>query len=290
MLSWSYKLQTMEPGNPPGTNPFDPNQFKPAGDRVKRSHWAVIIIVLVALIVTIPWLVVRRTKRAMGWFHNNEKGIAEGKYGDKRFDTTYVQPFDSSVKAAKLTLNGGTSIYKISDTTNQLFRADAMLFHSRYALNGHKQDSVYEMNLTMKSKSSTQFGKQSDSVNLKLNLAPVWDIVVNSGATDLNFDLSKYRVRNFAIHGSAGSFSVKLGPPLAQTDIKIAVGAAGVTVSIPKNAACRIDDHSAFSSVTYDGFSKKYDGSYETPGFSSSKNKILVHFTGGMADFKVHRY
>jgi len=280
----------MEPGNPPGTNPFDPNQFKPVGDRVKRSHWAIIIIVLAALIVAIPCLVVWRTKRAMGWFHNTEKGLAEGKYGGKRFDTTYVQPFDPSVKAAKLTLNGGTSIYKISDTTSQLFRADAMLFHSRYAFNGHKQDSVYEMNLTMKSKSSTQFGKQSDSVNLKLNLAPVWDIEVNSGATDLDFDLSKYRVRDFKIKGAAGAFSIKIGQPLAQTNVSISVGAADVTVSIPKNAACRIDDHSALSSVTHDGFNKKYDGSYETAGFSSAKNKILVHFTGGMADFKVHKY
>ena len=245
---------------------------------------------MVALIVTIGWLVVRRTKQAMGWFHNTEKGLAEGKYGGTQFDTTYVQPFDPSVKAAKLTLNGGTSIYKVSDTTTQLFRADAMLFHSRYALNGHKQDSIYTMDLTMKSKSKTQVGKQSDSVNLKLNLAPIWDIDVNTGATDLDFDLSKYKLRNFKIEGAAGSFSVKLGQPLVQTDVSISVGAADVTVNIPKNAACRIEDHSALSSVTYDGFNKKYDGSYETPGFSSAKNKTLVHFAGGLADFKVHKY
>jgi len=280
----------MEPGNSPSQNPFDPNQFKPNGERVKRSHWAVMIFLLVALIVLVGWLVVRRFKQATGWFHNKGNEVAVGKYGNRRFDTTYAQPFDPSVKAAKLTLNGGASIYKISDTTNQLFRADAMLFHSRYGLNGHKEDSIYTMDLTMKSKSSTQFGTQSDSVNLKLNLAPIWDITVNTGETDLDFDLSKYKLRNFKIDGSAGSFSVKLGSPFAQTIVRIGVGAADVTISIPKSAACRIEEHAAISSTTFNGFDKKVDGSYQTAGYSSAKNKILIYFVGGVSDFKVQKY
>jgi len=279
----------MDPGNTPSPNPFDPNQFKPANPKVKRSHWLVMIIVLVGLVLLIGWLVVKRAKRAMSWFHNTET-VAEGKYGGKRFDTTYKQAFDPSVKAVEFTLNGGTSIYKISDTTNQLFRADAILYHSRYALKGDKDDTVYMLDLSMKSKSRTQVGKQSDSVNLKLNLAPIWDIDVNSGATDLDFDLSKYKLRNFKISGSAGAFSVKVGPPLTQTTIKIAVGAADVNISVPKNAACRIEEHAALSSNTFDGFSKKNDGAYETPDYSSAKNKILVQFTGGVSNFKVRKY
>jgi hypothetical protein len=142
----------------------------------------------------------------------------------------------------------------------------------------------------MKTKTSVKTGTHSDSVNLKLNLAPVWDIDVNTGATDLNFDLSKYKLRNFKINGSAGAFSVKVGQPLAQTTIRIGVGAADVTISVPKNAACRIEEHAALSSTTFDGFDKKVDGSYETAGYSSAKNKILVSFAGGISDFKVHKY
>jgi len=278
----------MEPGNKP--NPFDPNQFTPEHLRVKRSHWAVMIFVLVALVVAVGWLAVNRTKRALGWFHNRKKEVLEGKYNGKRFDTTYKQPFDPTVETAELNLNGGTSIYKISDTTNQLFRADAILYHSRYALTGEKEDGVYTLDFSLKSKSRTQLGNQSDSVNLKLNLAPIWDITVNTGAADLNFDLSKYKLRNFKISGSAGSFSVKVGQPLEKTNVKIAVGAADVTISVPKNAACRIEEHSALSSTTFDGFNKKDDGAYETNDYSSAKNKILVQFTGGVSDFKVRKY
>ncbi|MBS1525828.1 MAG: hypothetical protein JST19_09290 [Bacteroidetes bacterium] len=281
----------MEPGTNPANNPFDPKNYRPAQNRVKRSHWAVMIFLLVALIVAVCWLVVRSARKASGWFHNNVNAyVAEGKYTGKRLDTNYTLPFDPAVKTAKLTLNGGTCIYKISDTTKDLFRADAMLFYGRYALNSHKEGSDYVMDLAMTTKTSVKTGTHSDSVNLKLNTAPTWDIDVNSGATDLDFDLSKYKIRNFSIHGSAGEFSVKLGHPLPQTDVKLAVGAADVTIKVPKDAGCRIEEHSALSSTTFDGFNKKDDGAYETDGFSSAKNKIVIHFSGGISDFKVNRY
>jgi hypothetical protein len=280
----------MESGSNPNPNPFDPNQFKPSGNKVKSSHWTVLILVLVLLVVGGGWLIARKAKRAIGWFHNKKQEVIQGNYGEKQFDTTYAQPYDGSIKTAKLTLNGGTCIYKLSDSTNQLFRADAMLFHSRYALTGNKTDTAYEMNLSMKSKSSTKFGTNSDSVNLKLNLAPVWDIDVNAGATDLDFDLSKYKLRNLNIQGSAGSFKVKAGPPLTQTSISISSAAADITVNIPKNAACRITEKSFLSSPDLDGFIKKDDGSYETAGFASAKNKILIRFSGGVSDIKVNRY
>ncbi|MBS1529106.1 MAG: hypothetical protein JSU01_02260 [Bacteroidetes bacterium] len=279
----------MEPGNP-NPNPFDPDQFKPTRDKVKRSHWTVIILILVVLVIGGGWLVIQKAKQAIGWYHNKKHEVIEGNYSEKRFDTTYSQPFNPSIKTAKFILNGGTSIYTLSDTTNQLLHADAMLFHSRYALNGHREGSAYGMDFTMQSKSKTNFGRQSDSVNFKLNPAPVWDISVNSGATELNFDLTKYKVSSLKIAGSAGSFNIKIGQPEAQTTIKVAVGAAEVTINVPKNAACRIEEHSALSSATFDGFDKKNDSSYETPGYAAASRKIVIHFSGGISDFKVSRY
>jgi len=278
----------MDPGNNP--KPFDPNQFQPSTGKVKKSHWTVIILVLALLVIGGGFLVVQKAKQAMGWYRNKKHEVMEGNYGEKRFDTTYVQPFDAGIKKAKLVLNGGTCIYTLKDTTDQLMRANAMLFHSRYALTGNAHGSEYAMDLSMQSKSKTHFGKQSDSVNLKLNTAPVWDISVHTGATELNFDLTKYKVHDFKIGGSAGAFTVKLGQPLEKTNVSVEVGAADVTINVPKNAACRIEVHAAMSSNTFDQFDKNDDGSYQTTGYSSAQNKILIKFTGGVSDFKVNRY
>lgn len=277
----------MEPGSNPNPNPFDPNQFKPTGDRVKKSHWTVLLVVLVVLVVGGGWLIVKKVKEMIGMTNGP---VVTGKYGEKRFDTTYAKPFDAAIKTAKFTLNGGMCIYKLDDTTNQLINAKAVLYHSRYALKGFTVGSEYNMDLSMKSKSKTQLSNQTDSIILKLNTAPLWDINVHTGDATLDFDLTKYKIHNFKVAGSAGQFAVKLGQPGELTNVSFAVGAADITIKIPKAAACRIEKHSAMSSSNFDGFDKKDDGSFETRGYPSAKSKILIQFSGGVADFKVIRY
>jgi hypothetical protein len=269
-------------------NPFDPNQFKPSTNKVKRSHWAVILVMLVLLVVGGGWLVVKKVKEVMGMTNGP---VVTGKYGEKRFDTAYAKPFDASIKTAKFTLNGGMCIYTLSgDTTSQLINAKAVLYHARYALKGFTVGSAYNMDLSMKSKSKTNLVQQSDSIGLKLNAAPLWDISVHTGEATLDFDLTKYKTRNINIVGSAGEFKLKLGQPQELTTVSFAVGAADITIKIPQTAACRIEKHSAMSSSNFDGFDKKDDSSYETKSYSSAKTRILIKFSGGVSDFKVIKY
>ncbi|HEX3386882.1 MAG TPA: hypothetical protein VHS53_16895 [Mucilaginibacter sp.] len=277
----------MEPGTNPNPNPFDPNRYQPTRARVKKSHWAVILVVLVLLVVGGGWLVVKKVKGLIGMTNGP---VVTGKYGEKRFDTTYAKPLDASIKTAKFTLNGGMCIYTLNDTTNQLINAKAVLYHSRYALKGFTVGSMYNMDLSMRSKSKTNLVQQSDSIGLRLNSAPLWDISVHTGEASLDFDLTKYKTRNINIVGSAGEFKLKLGQPQELTTVSFAVGAADITIKIPQTAACRIEKHSAMSSSNFDGFDKKDDGSYETKSYSSAKTRILIKFSGGVSDFKVIKY
>jgi len=77
---------------------------------------------------------------------------------------------------------------------------------------------------------------------------------------------------------------------LAETNINVSTGASDVTIEVPNNAACHIKSDSGLSSNTFDGFNKMNNGEYETGGFDSAKNKIYIHISGGISDFKVHRY
>jgi hypothetical protein len=59
---------------------------------------------------------------------------------------------------------------------------------------------------------------------------------------------------------------------------------------VPKDAACSIEANTGLSSNKFDGFTKKDDNTYETEGFMLAKNKIIIHISGALADFKVNRY
>lgn len=209
-------------------------------------------------------------------------------------NSVFNEPFTADAKVAQLNISGGGTIYNLSDTTNQLFNASTQEFTGKYIFTHNKQDSVYVLNFDMKSNHGRMGGwrdnDKTNSATFKLNANPEWEINVETGATKLNFDLQKFKIRSLKLSGGAASFDVKLGQPLATTNINVETGVSEVNIRIPQSAACRIVTESGLSSNNFNGFVKKEDNSYETPGFSSAKNKMYIKMSGGVSDFKVNRY
>src|ERR1700761_6740961 len=209
-------------------------------------------------------------------------------------NSTFNEPYLASAKVARLNISGGGATYNLHDTTNQLFTANTKEFFGKYEYNHHQEDSVYVMDFSMKDNKNGHFnwgtGDKSNVADLKLNLNPEWEINVETGASKIDFDLSKYKLRSLVLKGGAASFTARIGQPLATTNVQVSTGVSEVTVEIPQNAACRIETDSGLSSTNYDGFTKKDDDHFETAGFEAAKNKIYIHMTGGLSDFKVRRY
>ncbi len=202
----------------------------------------------------------------------------------------FVEPYKPTIKTARLNISGGGTAYNLSDTTNQLFSAIAKNENSRYEFSHSMDDSVYVVNFDMKHNNGFNFDSDKNQANIRLNSNPVWEIHVATGATALDFDLSKFKVKELKLEGGAASFNVKMGVPLALTDLTVSTGVSGVDISIPKDAACSIETDSGLSDSHFDGFNKTSDNNYETPGFDAAKNKFHIHISGGLSDFKVHRY
>jgi hypothetical protein len=208
-------------------------------------------------------------------------------------NSTFTEPYNTTARVARLNISGGGATYNLHDTTNQLFTAYTKEFYGKYEYNHHQEDSVYVMDFSMKDNKNGHFNwgnDKSNTADLKLNLSPEWEINVETGASKIDFDLSKYKLRSLVLKGGAASFTARIGQPLATTNVQVSTGVSEVTIEIPQNAACRIETDSGLSSTSFDGFTKKDDGHYETAGFDAAKNKMYIHMSGGISDFKVHRY
>ncbi|HMG09625.1 MAG TPA: DUF5668 domain-containing protein [Mucilaginibacter sp.] len=207
--------------------------------------------------------------------------------------SVFNKDYTADAKLARLNISGGGTTYTLNDTTSQLFKAETKEFYGKYEFNSTKEDSVYVLNLKMKNNKGWHFDSEDNKSNLadiKLNSNPVWDINVETGATKLDFDLSKFKIKNLTLKGGAASFDVKLGNPLVSTNVEVSTGVSEVNISVPKEAACSIRTNSGLSSNEFEGFDKKDNSLYETPGFDAAKNKIYIHMSGGVSDFKVNRY
>ncbi len=211
----------------------------------------------------------------------------------------FNEPFTPDAKLARLNISGGGTVYNLSDTTNQLFYAGTKEFNGKYLFTHTKQDSVYVLDFDMKNNHGFNWNwhgnrnngnEKTNTATFKLNPNPEWEINVKAGATKLDFDLAKFKVKSLKLSGGAASFNVTMGQPLAVTNVIVETGMSDVHISIPESAACHITSSTGLASTKFEGFNETKDNDYETPGFSSAKNKMYIKISGGMASFKVNRY
>lgn len=218
------------------------------------------------------------------------------RYGEVKRESTrfFEEPYNDSTKTAKLNIHGGATSYKLRDTTNQLISAETHERYGRYDFTPSKMDSSYVLDFRMKNNRFKNFGfnndKNSNVATFKLNVNPEWELDINAGAIDLDFDLTRFKVRTVHIDGGAASFKVKFGQPLNVTTVKVNTGASEVDIKIPRGAAASIDVHSGLSSDDFEGFVKIRDHRYETPGYATATNKFNIKINGGVSDFNVKQY
>jgi hypothetical protein len=213
----------------------------------------------------------------------------------------YLETYKPEIKEAVLNINGGATRYILKDTTNNLFEADTKGLSGMYSLKSNSDSTIQTLDFDMDGNNNNRrhhgfnftFGNSHGKANtafLKLNSAPEWKINVEAGAAKIDFDLTKFKIRNLTLEGGAAAFDVKMGEPLAQTNLDISTGVSSITIFIPKGAACHITTDTGLSSKHINGFNNVGDDEYETAGFDKATKKMYINLSGAISDFKVNQY
>jgi len=222
------------------------------------------------------------------WNDNNDRDN-----NDEENVTTYnnvmSEDFDSLTKYAELKLNIGVGKFNIKDTTNMLIEVKHDNNNANYSMTAKAEDSMTIIDLSLE-KGEFNDGNISNNVNMKLNPSPIWDLDLNVGAAEVDFDLSGFKTRNLKIQGGASDIDLKIGAALPLTDVKIEAGAASIIVRVPESAGCEIVSNTFMASKDFKGFTKIGKQQYQTPNFATSTNKIMINLQAGVARVDVVRY
>jgi len=133
-------------------------------------------------------------------------------------------------------------------------------------------------------------GELKNRVDVKLNPNPVWNINIDMGAGEGDFDLTPFSVKTVSINAGAADIELKLGDKAAQTDVKVSSGVASVSIKVPESVGCRIEKDGALNINELDDFENVGGGVYLSPDYDKATKKITIKFDGGMSRFKVKRY
>ena len=228
-------------------------------------------------------------KRVWTWKYDSDAESEKSKWTEA---ASFSEPYRNTIRRAELNIAGGATIYSLKDTTGNLFDADVNNRLGQYSLQKVSRDSVEVLNFKMRhnDRGWNFDDKDANNVTMKLNAGPIWDIKLETGAGETDFDLTPFKINKLQVKGGAASFKLKLGEPADVTDVVAETGVAEIKIAVPSAVGCKINVQSGLSSKDFKGFTQQSDGSYITSNYASSSKKININLRGGLSDFEVDRY
>jgi hypothetical protein len=204
-------------------------------------------------------------------------------------DQNFTVPFDSLTQKAVLKFEAAAGDFTINSATDKLVEFDKKGNVGNYQLKTEDIDSAKVVSLKLE-EGHFRWHHNGNTVNLKLNVVPVWDFDFDIGAANINFDLSPYKTRDVKIGCGASDIKLTIGDKYPSTNIKVDAGASSIHIKIPSKSACQVNTDSFLTSKEFQDMVKTSDHTYQTPGFYKNPNKIYIKVDVGVSSLKIEKY
>jgi hypothetical protein len=134
------------------------------------------------------------------------------------------------------------------------------------------------------------FGDSNGSLDWNIHLNPQTPtrLDVNTGTGHTTLELEKSNITNLIVNSGTGSTDVVL--PAQAGDLKATVdgGVGSIDITIPSGVEARIRIDSGLGSVNVDDrFSKTGDKTYQSAGYSESKNRVDLNLDAGVGSVNI---
>lgn len=129
--------------------------------------------------------------------------------------------------------------------------------------------------------------KNVNNLEVKINSEIPAKLDIDSGASDLNFDLSDMMVSDVEIDTGASNFIIALGEKMDNMNIDIDAGASSLNLSVPRSLGVRMVVDAGLSSKSFPEFQKLEDKVYESDNYGIAEKKVNVKINAGASSINV---
>lgn len=203
---------------------------------------------------------------------------------------TLTEGLDTAIARASFTFEGGAGVFMISDTTGQLIVAESESTIGGYELTRADSVGMSYLTLSMNSGDVHWHGHGKNTMNIRLNPDPEWEMQFDVGAAKANFDLSPFKVRKVEFNGGASSVEIKLGSRSDITDVDIETGVSSITVLVPATVDCEVRTDASLSSKEFEGLTKISPGVWRSEEYGTKTGKVTINVDAGVSSIHVARY
>jgi hypothetical protein len=201
----------------------------------------------------------------------------------------FSELYNSDVRFATLNLDAAAGDFRLNGVTTQLFEFETEGNTGPYSVTT-KDVGDEGVHIDFTHKRFRGHGNLENSVWMRLNDNPVWQINIDVGAARFDLDLSPLKVEKVDIDGGASAIDLRLGTAYHKILVNIDAGASDINIKVPEESACEVRTQTILSGKEFDGFNKIEKGLYQTPNFSSSSNQIMIDIDAAVSGVTVERY
>ncbi len=210
---------------------------------------------------------------------------AFGNSGPLRTDTVSITKqtgatslaLDIDTGAGKLVLKGGASQLLTGTHTHRAMKLE----QTNTLDNGTQRVSLST------DKDWGWIGRHRNDLELQLADDVPTRLTVDSGAMDMEFDLTTVNVTDIDVDTGASDLSLVLGDKAEKVTVHVGAGASSIDVSLPKTVGARLTWDAGASSKNLPDFNKVDDRTYETSNYTTASKKVDLDFDLGAASLDV---
>ena len=199
----------------------------------------------------------------------------------------------SDITSATFTLQSGAGNFSVTSTnSNQLVTASAQTSFGEYKLETNQSGDHADVTLTMDDEGPFWHGMHAHMVHdvtARLSTVPAWDVIVDSGAADVNLNLRDLIVQSVTVKSGASSVDIEMGDRADRATVTVKTGASSVNILIPTTVEGKIYADGGLSSHDFTGFVQQSDGSYETPNYAHATKRVDINLSAGVSSLTVRR-
>jgi hypothetical protein len=214
----------------------------------------------------------------------------------------FSEDLDSALTEASLAVRLNTGDLVVSSGTDKLITAELDYF-DREPLVSHNasgMDSSAVLKIRDRERRGLEWNFRKgrfrgawDRKNWEIRLTdriPI-DLTVYVKTGDADLDLSGLKLRILDLETRTSDAKVRIGNLVDEVSARIESRASKLSISLPKDMALRIENHSNLSSASFSWFTlKETDDGYETPDFDQASRKLTLYLEGSLTRLKISRH
>ncbi|MBI5466778.1 MAG: hypothetical protein HY975_01005 [Candidatus Kerfeldbacteria bacterium] len=186
------------------------------------------------------------------------------------------------IGAAKVRMTGG-SAQLISGT----YTSNVDTLDTTDTLTGTTQ--AVELSMT-KATGMWLWGMNRNELTAKLTDTLPLTIDVNSGATDMDLDLTTVKAKRVTVDTGASALKLRLGATVPASTVKINAGASSIDVYLPRTLGAALNLEAAVSGKTLTDFVEKSANHYASSNYETAVNKVDITIQAGASSITFHWY